>query len=149
MRLGWTVVPKSLRYADGSLIWNDWNRLVTTVFNGASYISQQGGLAALSPQGRHECQAILSRYLHNAATLKKTFEELGYTTYGGVHSPYLWIHFPGRSSWEVFDQLLEQMHIVTVPGAGFGTAGEGFVRVSAFATQEAVQRATCKLQTFS
>lgn len=47
VRLGWTVVPKQLKYADGSSVHADFNRINTTIFNGASSISQAGGLACL------------------------------------------------------------------------------------------------------
>ena len=136
VRLGWTVVPKSLTYDCGKAVRNDWDRVVTTVFNGASIIAQKGGLAALADRGSAGAEATVNFYLENARLIKSAFEEMGYEVFGGVHAPYLWVRFPGRASWDVFQELLEKTHIVTVPGSGFGQSGEGFVRLSAYGKRE-------------
>ncbi|GIL82212.1 hypothetical protein Vretifemale_11131, partial [Volvox reticuliferus] len=144
VRLGWTVVPKELKYADGTPVHNDWNRVMTTCFNGASNIAQAGGLACLEPEGLEEMHAMIAFYKENASILKQTFTELGFKVYGGDDAPYIWVGFPGKPSWDVFAEILELCNIVTTPGSGFGPAGEGFVRVSAFGSRnnilEAVRR---------
>ncbi len=146
VRLGWTVVPKELRYRDGAYIKTDWQRINATFFNGASILSQKGGIAALSPEGMQEVQAQVRFYLDNTIMLAKTFKELGFTTYGGEHSPYIWTMLPGLSSWDAFDTILERTHIITTPGSGFGPAGEGFLRVSGFASRATVEEAIGRLQ---
>lgn len=145
VRLGWTVVPRTVRYADNQPVWDDWNRVVTTVFNGASHLSQQGGLAVLSPEGRKACHEIILGYLQNAALLKQAFERLNYEVYGGTHAPFIWVRFPQKSSWEVFEELLQSAHIVSIPGSGFGSAGEGFIRLSAFAERTKMEEAVARL----
>jgi len=144
VRLGWTIVPEELHYEEGGSVRADWQRIATTCFNGASNIAQAGGVAVLEPQGLQEVELQIAFYLENASLLKDAFEKSGFTVYGGGNAPYLWIHFPGRSSWEVFEELLEKAHIVTTPGVGFGPAGEGFVRVSPYGHRshilEAIQR---------
>ncbi|KVI01873.1 hypothetical protein Ccrd_019845 [Cynara cardunculus var. scolymus] len=127
VRLGWTVVPKELKYSDGFPVAKDFNRIVCTGFNGASNIAQAGGLACLSPEGLE--------------IIVDTFTSLGFKVYGGKHAPYVWVHFPGQSSWDVFSEILEKTHVVTTPGSGFGPAGEGFVRVSAFGHRDNVLEA--------
>lgn len=141
VRLGWTVVPEALRYADGSPVINDFNRIMTTVFNGASNVAQAGGLACLTPEGQAAMQGLVDFYMENAAILRKTFADMGFSVYGGTNAPYVWVGFPGRKSWEVFAEILEKCNIVTTPGSGFGPAGEGFVRASAFGTRENVLEA--------
>ncbi|KAI8464782.1 MAG: LL-diaminopimelate aminotransferase [Monoraphidium minutum] len=144
VRLGWTCVPKKLKYADGSPVHADWNRMMTTCFNGASNIVQAGGLACLQPEGLKEMNALVSFYQENAKILKTTFQKMGFKVYGGEDAPYVWVGFPGKPSWDVFAEILEKCNIVTTPGSGFGPAGEGFVRASAFGSREnileAVQR---------
>ncbi|KAL6770063.1 hypothetical protein ACKKBG_A33455 [Auxenochlorella protothecoides x Auxenochlorella symbiontica] len=147
VRLGWTVVPEQLRYADGFQVMNDWNRVMSTIFNGASNIAQAGGLAALSDKGWAEVQDLVAFYKENASILKKTFQDLGFTVYGGSDAPYIWIEFPGRKSWDVFGEILERCNIVTTPGSGFGAAGEGFVRVSAFGHREDIEEAVSRFKT--
>ncbi|CAI9097018.1 OLC1v1033306C1 [Oldenlandia corymbosa var. corymbosa] len=143
VRLGWTVVPKQLKYSDGFPVANDFNRIVCTAFNGASNIAQAGGLACLSPEGIKAMHEVVGFYKENTKIIMDTFNSLGFNVYGGVNAPYVWVHFPGRSSWEVFGEILEKTHVVTTPGSGFGPAGEGFVRVSAFGNRENVLEA-CK-----
>ncbi|NLI18647.1 MAG: LL-diaminopimelate aminotransferase [Actinomycetales bacterium] len=146
VRLGWTVVPKELRFDDGASVNADWNRLCTTVFNGPSNIAQHGGLAALDEQGLAEMRTLTDHYLVNAHLIRATLEGLGITCVGGDNAPYIWAHFPGRASWDVFAEILERCHVVTTPGSGFGPAGEGFVRFSAFGHRTDVEEACRRLQ---
>ncbi|ONH92111.1 hypothetical protein PRUPE_8G156100 [Prunus persica] len=142
VRLGWTVVPKQLLFSDGFPVAKDFNRIVCTCFSGASNIAQAGGLACLSPEGIKAMHDVISFYKENAGILAYTFESLGFKVYGGKNAPYVWIHFPGRSSWDVFNEILEKIHVVTIPGIGFGPGGEGFIRVSAFGHRRNVLEAS-------
>lgn len=146
VRLGWTAVPKALRYDDGSSILDDWIRLYTTLFNGASRISQQGGLAALSPEGLAAVARLIEGYLRNADQLRQLFLRKRVETYGGVNCPYLWVRLQHLASWEAFDLLLEQAGILSVPGAGFGPSGRGFLRFSALARSDEIQAALPRLE---
>ncbi|KAF8414233.1 hypothetical protein HHK36_002233 [Tetracentron sinense] len=132
VRLGWTVVPKELHFSDGFPVAKDFNRIVCTCFNGASNIAQAGGLACLSPEGLKAMHKVIGFYKENTEIIVDTFNSLGFSVYGGKNAPYVWVHFPGRSSWDVFSEILEKTHLVTTPGSGFGPGGEGFIRVSAF-----------------
>ncbi|MBD3388032.1 MAG: LL-diaminopimelate aminotransferase [Candidatus Altiarchaeales archaeon] len=150
VRLGWTVVPDELKFDDGSGVNRDWDRVTCTIFNGASNIAQQGGLASLDDEGLAEMRETIAYYMENARIIKDALDEMGVTTYGGVNAPYIWAHFPGRNSWDVFEEILNKCHVVTTPGSGFGPAGEGFIRFSAFGhrqdIQEAVERLKAKLR---
>ncbi|PQM42755.1 LL-diaminopimelate aminotransferase chloroplastic isoform X1 [Prunus yedoensis var. nudiflora] len=130
VRLGWTVVPKQLLFSDGFPVAKDFNRIVCTCFNGASNISQAGGLACLSSEGLKAMHEVIGFYKENTNIIVETFESLGFKVYGGKNAPYVWVHFPGRSSWDVFSEILEKTHVVTTPGSGFGPGGEGFVRIA-------------------
>ncbi|CAN4100669.1 unnamed protein product [Withania somnifera] len=141
VRLGWTAIPKALLYSDGFPVAKDFNRIVCTSFNGASNIAQAGGLACLSPEGFKAMMDVVGYYKENTKIIMETFNSLGYKVYGGKNAPYVWVQFPGRSSWEVFSEILEKTHVVTTPGSGFGPGGEGFVRVSAFGHRENVVEA--------
>ncbi|KAL6990436.1 LL-diaminopimelate aminotransferase, chloroplastic, partial [Sarracenia purpurea var. burkii] len=132
VRLGWTVIPKELLFSDGFPVAKDFNRIVCTCFNGASNIAQAGGLACLSPEGLEAMQEVIGFYKENTNIIVETFNSLGFNVYGGTNAPYVWVHFPGQSSWDVFGEILEKTHVVTTPGSGFGPGGEGFIRVSAF-----------------
>ena len=145
VRLGWTIVPKELRYADGASINGDWNRVCTTVFNGASNIAQYGGLAALEPEGLKEMCALTDFYLDNASLIRQALERLGIDCIGGDNAPYIWARFPGRASWDVFTEILDRCHVVTTPGSGFGPAGESFIRFSAFGHRADVSEACRRL----
>ncbi|MCL2808466.1 MAG: LL-diaminopimelate aminotransferase [Treponema sp.] len=149
IRLGWSVVPKALKYAGGESVHADWSRITGTIFNGASNIAQAGGIAALDDEGIKEMRALTDFYLTNAKLIRETLQKLGINCIGGDNSPYIWARFPGKDSWEVFAQILEKCHVVTTPGAGFGPAGQGFVRFSAFGhradVEEACNRLTDKL----
>lgn len=141
VRLGWTVVPKELLYSDGFPVARDFNRIVCTAFNGASNIAQAGGLACLSPEGIKAMQDVVGFYKENTQIITDTFNSLGFKVYGGTNAPYVWVHFPGQSSWDVFNEILEKTHVVTTPGSGFGPGGEGFIRVSAFGNRNNVLEA--------
>lgn len=141
VRLGWTVVPDELRFADGSPVQKDFTRVMTTVFNGASVVSQAGGMACLQEEGWNQMLDLVAFYKENAAILRNTFKEMGFSVYGGENAPYVWVGFPGRNSWDVFAEILEKCNIVTTPGSGFGPAGEGFVRASAFGHRENILEA--------
>ncbi len=146
VRLGWTTVPEELVYEDGSPVKADWYRLMSTIFNGASHIAQQGGLAVLEEKGLQEAQQLTQYYLENAALLKKAFENLGSEVYGGCNAPYLWVRFKDRLSWDVFHHFLENYHLITTPGSGFGSAGEGFIRLTAFGHRSHIQQALERLK---
>ncbi|XP_074578070.1 aminotransferase ALD1 homolog isoform X2 [Curcuma longa] len=148
IRLGWTVVPHELSYSNGFPVHKDFDRIVCTCFNGASNIAQRGGLACLSKEGRKATKNLIEVYKENARVLTDTFASMGLEVYGGTNSPYVWVYFPGRKSWDVFTEILEKTHIITVPGTGFGLGGEGFIRVSSFNTRECIQEACHRLQNF-
>lgn len=135
VRLGWTVVPHAL-LAEGSekgAVNKAWNRRQTTMFNGASNIVQEGGLAALSEQGQKECQELVNYYMENAKIIKTGVGALGLTAHGGDNAPYIWLKTPNKlSSWAFFDKLLAEAHVVGIPGSAFGPEGEGYFRLSAF-----------------
>ncbi|MFP3043142.1 LL-diaminopimelate aminotransferase [Treponema primitia] len=143
VRLGWTVVPLELSYASGEKVNADWNRICTTIFNGASNIAQAGGLVALESEGLKEIRELCDFYLGNAKLIRQALRELDITCVGGDNSPYIWARFPGRDSWEVFAEILEKCQVVTTPGAGFGPAGQSFIRFSAFGHRTDVEEA-CK-----
>ena len=148
VRLGWSIVPNDLKFADGTSVNRDWNRVMTTLFNGASNVVQAGGLACLEPEGLKAMKEVIDYYLENAALIKKTFEEknkkkAGAEVYFTGNSPYIWVKFPGKKSWDVFDTLLDKCRVVTTPGSGFGPAGESFIRISAFGHHADVKEA-CK-----
>ncbi|KAK6945555.1 Aminotransferase, class I/classII [Dillenia turbinata] len=146
VRLGWTVVPKELRLSNGFPIINDFNRIVCTCFNGASRISQAGGLASLSSDGFKAARSRIDYYMANAKILLDAFASLGLKVYGGTNAPYVWVHFPGLSSWDVFNMILEKTHIITVPGSGFGPGGEEYMRISAFGNRKTIVEATRRLE---
>jgi LL-diaminopimelate aminotransferase len=145
VRLGWTIVPRDLKYSGGESINADWARVCSTVFNGASNIAQWGALAALDAQGVKEMQELCDFYLGNAALIRSALQKLGITCAGGDNSPYIWARFPGRDSWDVFAEILEKCQVVTTPGAGFGPAGQSFIRFSAFGHRKDVEEACARL----
>ena len=136
LRLGFTVVPKELARGGASLNAM-WARRHGTKFNGAPYIVQRAGLAVYTPEGKAEIREQIAAYKKNAAIIRDGLTAAGYTVFGGVNSPYLWLKTPeGMSSWEFFDWLLETVHIVGTPGSGFGPSGEGYFRLTAFGSLE-------------
>uniref|UniRef100_M4D9H8 Aminotransferase class I/classII large domain-containing protein n=1 Tax=Brassica campestris TaxID=3711 RepID=M4D9H8_BRACM len=148
VRLGWTIIPDELLYSNGFPIINDFHRIVTTSFNGASNIAQAGGLACLSPVGLKEIRSVINYYKENRKILMETLASLGLTVYGGVNAPYLWVHFRGSKSWDVFAEILEKTHIITVPGSGFGPGGEEYLRISGFGRRDDMIEASRRLRNF-
>ena len=147
VRLGWTVVPSDLKFSDGTPVRNDFNRVMTTAFNGASNIVQAGGLACLDKEGMKEIDTLIDYYLENAKLLKDAMESIGYKVFGGTDAPYVFVQLPdGKSSWDAFSEILESAQVVTIPGAGFGPGGEGYLRLSAFASRENVEEACTRLK---
>jgi len=146
VRCAFTVIPKQLRAytkAGKPVDVNPiWGRRHCTKFNGVSYVTQAGAAAVYSPQGKKQVRRIIEIYMTNAKLVRETLAKLGYTIYGGVNAPYLWLKTPnGTGSWEFFDLLLNKAHVVCTPGAGFGAAGEGFVRLTAFGRPDSVKEA--------
>lgn len=148
VRLGWTIVPNDLKFKDGTPVKQDFNRVMGTVFNGASNIVQAGGMTCLDPEGLKEINVLIDYYLENAKILADTFHDIpGYTVFGGQDAPYIYVKLPeGQKSWDVFSMILEKCQVVTIPGAGFGPGGEGYLRLSAFAPRDGVIEACKRLK---
>ena len=148
VRLGWTVIPSELKFSDGTPVRQDFNRVMGTAFNGASNIVQNGGLACLDPEGQKEIEKLIDYYLENAKILRETMESIGFTVHGGTNAPYIFVELPESmgGSWDAFSTILEKCQVVTIPGAGFGPGGEGFLRLSAFAPRESVEEACKRLK---
>ncbi|MGD1715968.1 LL-diaminopimelate aminotransferase [Dapis sp. BLCC M172] len=145
-RCALTVIPKTLKgkAADGSDVelWKLWNRRHCTKFNGVSYIVQRGAEAVYSEEGKAQVRALIEFYLENAKIICSQLQAAGLTIYGGVNAPYVWVKTPtGLSSWDFFDKLLQNCNVVGTPGSGFGAAGEGYFRISAFNSRENVNEA--------
>ena len=144
MRCGYTVVPHEL-VRQGQSLNAMWNRRQTTKFNGASYIIQKGAAAIYTPEGARQVEEVIAGYLANAKVIRDGLEACGLEVYGAQNSPYVWCKTPeGMGSWDFFNELLEKAHVITTPGAGFGPAGEGYIRLTGFGdpdqTKEAVKR---------
>lgn len=136
VRLGYTVVPKELKCGDVSL-HAMWARRHGTKFNGAPYIIQRAGEATYSAAGKAQLKEQVAYYMKNAATIKAGLQDAGYTVFGGINAPYIWLKTPEKmTSWEFFDYLLENVNVVGTPGSGFGPSGEGYFRLTAFGTYE-------------
>lgn len=144
VRCGYTVVPKDLVY-DGISLNSLWGRRQATKFNGVSYITQRAAEAVYSEEGQKQTKETLAYYQRNAKTIFEGLTEAGFTCYGAVNSPYVWLRVPeGMTSWEFFDDLLDKCQVVGTPGSGFGKCGEGYLRLTGFGnyekTVEAVDR---------
>lgn len=136
-RLGFTVIPKELKSADGVSLHTLWARRHGTKFNGAPYIVQAAGAAVYSDAGKQQTAQQIAYYMKNAQIIKEALAESGYTVYGGVNAPYIWLKTPdGMKSWDFFDYLLEKANVVGTPGSGFGPSGEGYFRLTAFGSYE-------------
>ena len=136
VRLGYTVVPKELK-CNGVSLRDMWARRHGTKFNGAPYIVQRAGEAVYSAEGKAQLKEQVAYYQKNAATIKKGLQDAGYTVFGGVNAPYIWLKTPEtQTSWEFFDYLLENANVVGTPGSGFGPSGEGYFRLTAFGSYE-------------
>ena len=143
LRCGWTAIPME------SPLHNLWSRRQATKFNGASYISQIGAIAALSEKGEQENRENIAYYMENANILANFLREKGISFCGGVHAPYLWIKCPrGFSSWEFFDAMLSEVGVVGTPGVGFGSAGEGYFRLSSFCARHNIEEAISRMKSF-
>lgn len=143
-RLGFTVIPKELT-CDGVSLNSLWARRHGTKFNGAPYIIQRAGEAVYSDEGKRQTKEQIGYYMNNAKIIREGLAGAGYTIFGGVNAPYIWLKTPdGMTSWDFFDYLLEEKNIVGTPGSGFGPSGEGYFRLTAFGslenTKEAMER---------
>ena len=149
-RCAFTVVPESLAgtAADGRRVplHGLWNRRQATKFNGVSYIVQRGAEAVYTDEGRRQVRSLIEFYLANAELIRQALTDLGLQVYGGVNAPYVWLKTPGGlSSWALFDKLLSTAHVVGTPGSGFGAAGEGYFRISAFNSRANVEQAMARI----
>jgi LL-diaminopimelate aminotransferase len=149
-RCALTVVPKSLQgaAADGSQValHSLWNRRQSTKFNGVSYIVQRGAEAVYSEAGQAQTKALIDFYMENARLIREQLTAAGMAVYGGVNAPYVWVKTPNNlSSWEFFDKLLHSCNVVGTPGSGFGAAGEGYFRISAFNSRDNVVEAMARV----
>ena len=146
VRLGWTIVPKELTYTNGIPLHGDFLRLCTTIFNGASIISQRGGIQVLSPEGQEEIERQVQIYLGNARSLRETLLKKNLLVSGGEHAPYIWVKTQYTNSWDAFDYFLSEAGIIVTPGIGFGPSGEGHVRISGFGRQYTIEEAVNRLE---
>ena len=137
VRLGFTVVPKDLKDANGVALHGLWARRHGTKFNGAPYIVQAAGEAVYSEEGKAQTKAQIAYYMNNAKVIYDGLKAAGYSVSGGVNAPYIWLKTPDKmTSWEFFDYLLANANVVGTPGSGFGPSGEGYFRLTAFGTYE-------------
>lgn len=150
-RCGITVVPKTLKgkSATGQSVALHalWTRRHTTKFNGVSYPVQKAAAAIYSPEGKQQIRDVIAFYMTNARLIREGLQRVGIEVHGGVNAPYVWLKTPKNlSSWEFFDLLLSKGHLVGTPGSGFGAAGEGYFRLSAFNSREKVEEAVARFQ---
>lgn len=150
-RCAFTVVPKGLTAlcssGEARPLHPLWHRRFTTKFNGVSYVTQRGAAALYSDKGQAEVRDLVSHYMGNAAILREAVASCGLKVYGGVNAPYIWVHGPaGLTSWQIFDRMLNEANIVVTPGSGFGRAGEGYFRISAFNSREKVLEAAARIK---
>jgi LL-diaminopimelate aminotransferase len=144
LRCAYTVIPKTLKRGGVSL-HDMWFRRQSTKYNGVPYVVQRAAAAIYSPEGRVQVRDTIAYYQNNARIIREGLQRAGFTVYGGVNAPYIWLETPnGMGSWALFDLLLDQAGVATTPGAGFGPSGEGYIRLTAFgdtaAAKEAVER---------
>jgi LL-diaminopimelate aminotransferase len=154
IRCGYTVVPKEVVAYDtngNEINLNPlWNRRQCTKFNGASYISQKGAEAIYTEEGQKQIDENIAYYKRNCKLIREGLIESGYKTFGGINSPYIWFKVPnGYTSWDYFDLLLNKINVVTTPGSGFGTEGEGYLRLSSFGSYEDTLKAIERIKEFS
>ncbi|NGX38721.1 MAG: LL-diaminopimelate aminotransferase [Chlamydiae bacterium] len=144
LRCSYTVVPKSLHIPE---LHSMWFRRMSAKFNGVPYPIQKGALACFSEQGQEEIQKQIATYTSSAKILRQALTRSGHTFYGGLNSPYIWWATPdGMSSWEFFDILLEREQIIAIPGSGFGSCGEGYIRLSSFISEKIAQKAGQRIE---
>ncbi|MBM4383062.1 MAG: LL-diaminopimelate aminotransferase [Deltaproteobacteria bacterium] len=150
VRCAFTVVPKEVTGTTASgervPLHGLWARRHSTKFNGVPYVTQRAAEAVYSPEGLKQTLEQVAFYLENARTLREGLGAAGFSVFGGVHAPYLWMRTPdGLSSWDLFDRLLRQAHVVGTPGSGFGPHGEGYFRLSAFNSRANVNEAIARI----
>ena len=150
-RCGYTIIPKTVKghAADGSLVeFNKlWNRRHTTKFNGTAYIVQRGAAAIYTEEGQKQVRETIAYYMENARIIREGLQAASIKAYGGVNAPYIWLQTPNdMPSWDFFDKLLTEVHIVGTPGAGFGPCGEGYFRLTAFGNRENTVRAVERIK---
>ncbi len=150
-RCAFTVVPKEVMGTTASGERRDihslWNRRQSTKFNGVSYVVQRGAAAIYSEAGKRQVQETVDFYLTNARLVREGLQQVGISVYGGVDAPYVWLKTPGgQPSWDFFDALLGKAHLVGTPGSGFGAAGEGYFRLSAFNSRANIEEAVNRFQ---
>ncbi|WP_288257872.1 LL-diaminopimelate aminotransferase [uncultured Prochlorococcus sp.] len=143
VRCAFTVIPKDLKGLSSTNeeieLWPLWNRRQSTKFNGVSYVVQKGAEAVYSPEGKKQVKGLIDFYMENAKIMKNKLQNSGYKVYGGDNAPYIWIKVPDQmTSWDFFDFLLQKVSVVGTPGSGFGLAGEGYFRLSAFNSRSKV-----------
>jgi LL-diaminopimelate aminotransferase len=161
VRCGYTVVPKELTASTltGERIALNplWYRRQCTKFNGTSYISQRAAEAIYTPEGKEQVKATIDYYMQNAKLMLSTLRRLGFEVYGGENAPYIWMRTPDSyqedvdgmaptSSWKFFENLLYGANVVCTPGVGFGPAGEGYVRFTAFGSHEKTEEALMRIE---
>lgn len=141
LRCGYTIVPLELtiKSSNGEEVALNgiWNRRQCTKFNGTPYIVQRAAEATYSPEGKKQVREVIDYYMTNARIMREALQKAGFTVFGGVDAPYIWVKTPeGVGSWEFFEMLLNEIHVVCTPGVGFGPAGEGYIRLTAFGKRE-------------
>lgn len=141
VRCGYTIIPNELKVNSLSgervALNGIWDRRQCSKFNGASYISQRGAEAVFSAEGQKQIRATIDYYMANARIIRQSLQSFGLQVFGGENAPYIWVRTPnGTDSWSFFDRLLREAQVVTTPGAGFGAAGEGYIRITAFGTHK-------------
>ena len=147
LRLAYTVVPKALKDQNGTSLNALWARRHGTKYNGAPYIVQRAGEAVYTPEGQAQVREMVGKYMKNASYIRNGLKEAGYEVYGGVNSPYVWLRTPDQmTTWEFFDYLLENAHVVGTPGSGFGPSGEHYFRLTAFGTWENTVKAVDRIK---
>ncbi len=156
IRCGYTVVPKEVKSErvkseqssslEAVALSAMWNRRQSTKFNGSSYLSQRAAEAIYTPEGKSQIGATIAYYMENARKMREALTDMGFTVYGGKDAPYLWVSTPGNmTSWAFFDWMLHSANVVCTPGVGFGSQGEGFVRLTAFGTHENTEKALSRI----
>ena len=145
LRLSYMVIPNNIKIEDTCL--NDlWLKYINVKFGNLSYIIQKGAEAIYQDSGKKEIKETIDTYMANTHLIKKGLENLGYKVFGGINSPYVWVKTKGLSSFDTFTFLLNKAHIATLPGSGFGSVGEGFIRFSGFAKKDTILKALNNLK---
>jgi LL-diaminopimelate aminotransferase len=154
VRCGFTVLPKKLLAStfngEKRPLFPLWHRRFSTKFNSVSYPVQRGAAAIYTPEGKKQVRGLIEHYLGNAEILATALAKTDLKVFGGRHAPYIWVKAPsGYRSWDVFDKILRQIQVVITPGAGFGSQGEGYFRVSAFNSRENAEEVAHRFRTLS